>query len=55
MSDADRERLIESCQTILECAIEREWKIWAAERMRTLIAERSARQIAHMECERGLR
>lgn len=55
MSDADRERLIESCRTILECAVEREWKVWAADRMRTLIAERSPKQVDQMEHEQGLR
>lgn len=55
MTDEQRERLINSCQTILECAIEREWKVWAADRMRELIAERSPQQVARMECERGLR
>jgi hypothetical protein len=55
MTDADRERLIDSCRTILECAVEREWKVWAAGRMRELIAGRSPQRIEQMETERGLR
>lgn len=55
MTDADREPLIESCRTILECAVEREWKLWAAERMRELIAERSPRRVREMESSQGLR
>lgn len=54
MTDADRERLIESYCTILELAVEREWKILAEKAMAALIRERSPQQVERMEHERGL-
>lgn len=55
MTDTDRERLIESYRTIVELAVEREWKDLAARAMGRLIAQRSPAQVAKMEHERGLR
>ena len=55
MTDTDRERLIESYRTILELAVEREWKDLAASAMARLIKERSPAQVERMERERGLR
>jgi hypothetical protein len=55
MTDLERERLIESCRTIVECAVEPDWKRWAADRMRELIAERSPQQVEQIERSRGLR
>lgn len=55
MTDADRERLIESFRTILEVAREKEWKHIAELRMRELIAQRSPEKVREMEAEMGLR
>jgi hypothetical protein len=55
LNDKDRERLIEAWRVVLELDVCREVRIVAIGRMRELINERSPRQVAQMEIERGLR
>lgn len=55
VTDAERERLIESYRTILELSREPDWKRLAAAEMARLIKERSPQQVEQIERERGLR
>jgi hypothetical protein len=55
VTDAERERLIDSYATILELAREPDWKRLAAAEMARLIKERSPQQVEQMEVARGLR